>query len=180
MRRSLAAIALALVFGGADQLLGARAWVVGAWAVDASLLSAPWLLVAFVAGWAQASPRRAVVLGFTCTIAALAGYSAMTLSPLEGAVVTSTGVRGLLAGQGMYAAGALVTGPLFGWFGNRWRTHRDQRGALVAALAVCCEPLAHAAAGTAVGFHGVWAAEVVAGLGLALYVAGPTVRRGAA
>jgi hypothetical protein len=34
-----------------------------------------------------------------------------------------------------------VTGPLFGWFGHRWRTRRALLGALVTAAALCLEPL---------------------------------------
>lgn len=177
MRRSLLPIVLAAAFGAADQFLGARAWVVGSWATDASLLSAPWLLIAFVAGWSQSTAKRAATLGFVCTIAALAGYWAMTLSPIEGAVVTLHGVRDLLFWQSAYAAGALLTGPLFGWLGYRWRNQRDWMSALVAALIVCCEPIAHAATGTAVSFNGVWAAEVVVGLAMVLYVIAATRRR---
>jgi uncharacterized membrane protein (UPF0136 family) len=177
VRRSLLPIALAVAFGAADQFLGARAWVVGSWATDASLLSAPWLLVAFVAGRSQATAKRAVILGFVCTIAALVGYWAMTLSPIEGAVVTLRGIRGLLVGQSAYAVGGVATGPFFGWLGYRWRTERDWASALAVALVVCCEPLAHAAAGAAVSFDGVWAAEVVFGLAMALYVVAVARRR---
>jgi len=174
MRRGLLAITFATAFGAADQFLGARAWFVGSWAIEVSLLSAPWLLVAFFAGWSQPTARRAVIFGFSCTLAALAGYSAMTLSPIEGALVSVHEVRGLLVGQGAYVVGGLLTGPLFGWFGYRWRTRRDWRSALAAALIVCCEPLAHAAVGTSVSFRGVWAAEVVVGLVMVLYVVAAT------
>jgi hypothetical protein len=177
VRRALLLTALATAFGAADQYLGSRGVVLGFWATEVSLLSAPWLLVAFVAGWSQRTAKRAVILGFICTFAALVGYWAMTLSPVEGAVVTIPGVRGLLVGQWGYLAGGLLTGPLFGWFGNRWRTRRDWMSALAAALAVCCEPLAHAAAGSVVSFHGVWAVEVVVGLAMALYVVAETRRR---
>src|SRR5581483_9634600 len=115
--------------------------------------------------------------GFLCTIAALLGYMAMTLSPVEGAVVSLRGVRGLLVGQSAYAVGGMLTGPLFGWLGYRWRSRRDWMGALAAALVVCCEPLAHAAAGTQVSFDGVWAAEIVAGLLMAFYVVAESRRR---
>jgi hypothetical protein len=174
VRRSLLAITLAAAFGAADQFLGARAWVVGSWAIDASLLSAPWLLVAFFAGWSQPTAKRAITLGFACTSAALAGYSAMTLSPIEDAAVSLPEIRGLLIGQGAYLVGGLLTGPLFGWFGYRWHTRRDWRSALATALVVCCEPFAHAAAGTSISFNGIWAAEVVAGLMMALYVIAAT------
>lgn len=177
MRRGLLAITMAAAFGAADQFLGARSWLVGSWAVDASLLSAPWLLVAFFAGWSQPQAKRAVIFGFSCTLAALVGYVGMTLSPIEGAVVSLNEVRGLLVGQGAYVVGGLLTGPLFGWFGYRWRTCRDWRGALAAALVVCCEPLAHAAVGTDVNFHGVWAAEVIIGLLMVFYVIAATHHR---
>jgi hypothetical protein len=171
------AIALAALFGAADQFLGARASVVGSWATAFSLLSAPWLLIAFSAGWSQPTVRRAVILGFICPLAALVGYWAMTLSPIEGAVVTARGIRGLLVGQSSYVVGALLTGPLLGWFGHRWRETRDRGGALIAALLVCFEPLAHAAVGTSVSFSGVWAAEIVAGLALGAYVVASARRR---
>jgi hypothetical protein len=177
MRRSMLAVMFAAAFGGADQFLGARAWVVGSWAIGASLLSAPWLLVAFFAGWFQPTARRAVVLGFVSTVAALVGYSAMTLSPIEGAVVSASEIHGLVVGQGVYLLGGLLTGPLFGWFGYQWRVRRDWRSALAAAVVVCGEPVAHAAVGTPVSFHGIWAAEVVVGLVMALYVIGVTLRR---
>lgn len=174
------AIALAVAFGAADQLLGARAWIVESWATDVSLLSAPWLLVAFFAGWSQPTVRRAIVFGFGCTVAALMGYSAMTLSPIEGAVVSMQEVRGLVIGQGAYVVGGLLTGPLFGWFGYRWRTSRDLRSALSASVIVCCEPLAHAANGARVSFRGVWAAEVVVGLVMGVYVIATARHRRAA
>lgn len=177
MRRSLLPIALAAGFGAADQFLGARFYVLGSWAIDASLLSAPWLLIAFVAGWSQATARRAALLGLACTVAALLGYCAMTLSPVEGASVTIAGVRGLLIGQWRWALGGVVTGPLFGWLGFRWHTRRDWASVLAVALVVACEPLAHAAAGTTIGSRGVWEAEVAAGLAIAVLGLAATRRR---
>ena len=120
---------------------------------------------------------RAPTIVVATLCAALVGYWAMTLSPIEGAVVTLHGVEGLLVGQSAYAVGALVTGPLFGWLGHRWGTRRDRLSALGPALVVCCEPLAHAVLGTAVSFRGVWAAEVVLGGSMALYVVVTARRR---
>ena len=116
MRRALLAIGLAALFGGADQYLGSLAGHPSATA--ASLLSAPWLLVAFLAGWSQPTPRRAMLLGVLCTIAALGGYWLMTLSPLEGAHLSMRAMRGLISSQSVLIVGAFVTGPLFGWLGN--------------------------------------------------------------
>jgi Family of unknown function (DUF6518) len=168
VRRALLAIALAAVFGGADQYLGSLAGHPSATA--ASLLSAPWLLVAFLAGWSQATPRRAMALGLVCTIAALGGYWLLTLSPLEGAQLSLRAVRGLIISQSVLVLGAFVTGPLFGWLGNRWRTDRWKLGSLALAGAVCLEPLAHAAGGSAIRSSAVWGGEVAVGLLMAIYV----------
>lgn len=101
----------------------------------------------------------------------------MTLSPVEGAQVTLSGVRGLLGSNLALVVGGVLTGPLLGSLGHRWRIRRDWMSALPAALAVCCEPLAHAAAGMPDGFGRVWPAEVAAGLLLALYVVAASRRR---
>jgi hypothetical protein len=63
-----------------------------------------------------------------------------------------------------------VTGPVFGWFGQQWRTRRAIPGALVTAGALCLEPLARRATINPIGYRDVWLAEVVAGLMLAAAV----------
>jgi hypothetical protein len=127
-------IALALLaaaaFGAGDQYLGSgHIWGIG-WPTDVSLLSAPWLVLAFVAGSTQRDPRRAALLGL----------------------------------------GSVFTGPLFGWFGQQWRTRRAIAGALVTAAALCLEPLARRASVDPIRFRAVWLAEVAAGLALAAAV----------
>jgi Family of unknown function (DUF6518) len=172
VRRVLVAIGVAAAFGASDQYLGSLAAHPSATAV--SLLSAPWLLVAFAAGWTQPTPRRAMVFGVVSTIAALGAYWLMTLSPVEGAHFGAGAVRGLLFSQSVLIVGAFVTGPLFGWLGNRWRTDRWRIGALALAGAVCLEPLAHAAVGSAIRSPGVWAGEIAAGLLMTIYVLSET------
>src|SRR2546430_16294803 len=95
-RRVVTALALLLaaVFGAGDQYLGSFA--MHPWMADVSLLSAPWLVLAFAAGYTQREPRRAALLGLGCTFAALIGYGLMTLSPFEGADLTATTARGFL------------------------------------------------------------------------------------
>ena len=66
--------------------------------------------------------------------------------------------------------GAVFTGPLFGWFGQQWRTRRAIAGALVTAAALCLEPLARRASVDPIRFRAVWLAEVAAGLALAAAV----------
>jgi hypothetical protein len=167
VRRGLVVIALAAAFGGADQYLGSLSAHPSATAV--SLLSAPWLLVAFAAGWTQPTPRRAMALGATSTVAALGGYWLMTLSPVEGAQFGVGTVRGLLFSQSVLIVGAFLTGPLFGWLGNRWRNERWWAAAVIAAAAFCLEPLAHAALGSAIRSPSVWQGEVALGMLMAIY-----------
>ncbi len=161
------ALALAAVFGGGDQYLGSMSW--HPWAADISLLSAPWLLLAFLAGWTQRDPRRAALLGLACTASALLGYGLMTLSPVENAHLTLSSAAAFVH-ESRVIVGGLFTGPLFGWFGQRWRTDRAWFGALATAAAICLEPLARIPAGQAIRFPAVWIAEVAAGVAMAIYV----------
>ena len=119
-------------------------------------MSAPWLLVPFVAGALQAGQRRALVVGLAATWLAVLAYVVMTVSPMEG---THLGPRpvGLigswtqlsprlfvasLASQWLWFAGGLISGPLYGWLGYRWRARRSQAVALLVALPVLLEPAA--------------------------------------
>jgi hypothetical protein len=111
-----------------------------------------------------------MVLGVVSTVTALGGYWLMTLSPVEGAHFGVGAVRGLLFSQSVLIVGAFASGPLFGWLGHRWRTDRSRVGALALAGAVCLEPLAHAAVGSAIRSPGVWAGEIAAGLLMTIYV----------
>jgi hypothetical protein len=168
------ALVLSVAFGAGDQYLGSltgsgHAWAAG-WSSDISLLSAPWLVLAFAAGATQREPRRAAVLGLACTYAALLGYAVMTLSPVEHAHLTVATLRGFAVSERSVLLGGIVTGPLFGWFGQQWRTRRAIAGALVTAAALCLEPLARRAAVDPIRNRDVWLAEVVAGLAFAAAV----------
>jgi hypothetical protein len=137
----VAVIVCAAVFGGADQYLGSFPTL--SWAAPASLLSAPWLLIAFIAGCTQRNPKRGALLGLGATAAALVGYGLMTLSPIENAHLGWVSATGFVHSEWRAFAGAVLTGPLFGWFGHRWRIARAWIGAIVTAAAFCLEPLAH-------------------------------------
>jgi hypothetical protein len=164
------ALVLAAAFGAGDQYLGSgHVWGIG-WPTDVSLLSAPWLVLAFVAGATQREPRRAALLGLACTYAALFGYAVMTLSPAENAHLTLAGLRGFAVSERSVLLGGIVTGPLFGWFGQQWRTRRALAGALVTAAALCLEPLARRASIDPIRDRAVSLAEVAAGLALAAAV----------
>lgn len=175
MARALVVISLAALLGGADQYIGSLS--AHPWATEVSLLSAPWVLVAFVAGCTQPEPRRGAVLGLVCTFAALVGYWLMTLSPIEGSQLSVPAIRGLITSQSQVIAGAFLTGPLFGWLGSRWRRDRWWLGALLAAAAVCLEPLARAVVGWGIRSPGVWAGEAAFGMLMVLYVVSQTRHR---
>ena len=168
------ALVLSAVFGAGDQYLGSltgsgHVWAAG-WSSDISLLSAPWLVLPFVAGATQRDARRAALLGLACTYAALLGYGLMTLSPIENAHITVATVRGFLISERSVLIGGIVTGPLFGWFGQQWRTRRAITGALVTAAALCLEPLARRATINPIQDRDVWLAEVALGVALAAAV----------
>jgi hypothetical protein len=176
-------LVLSAVFGAADQYLGslpgAHLWAAHMpWMTDVSLLSAPWVLLPFLAGATQRGARRATLLGLACTMCALAGYAAMTLSPVEHAELTTRSVAGFVRSSDGVIVGGLVTGPLFGWLGYRWRVERAWLGPLLVAGAFCLEPLARVAAGHGqeIRFRTVWMLEVAAGLAVAAYVAVATRR----
>ena len=151
------ALFLAAGFGAGDQYLG-------------SLAGHSW------GGAPRASPRRGCCSpsspaaaggrrgarrcsGSPCTAPRSLGYWLMTDSPVEGAAYTLANARGFFVSNGVAVVGGLVTGPLFGWFGQQWRTRRAMLGALVSAAALCLEPLVR---------HIPVGAVRVAGIGYAL------------
>jgi hypothetical protein len=71
--------------------------------------------------------------------------------------VTSSGYNPL------FILGGLVTGPLFGLLGQRWRVRRSWVSAAIIAGALCLEPLACWATGQLMPPPPVWAAEVASG-----------------
>lgn len=159
-------VLIAAAFGAGDQYLGS--WAAHGWAADTSLLSAPWLLLPLLVGYTQRSARRAIVLACCCTVAALIGYLAMTLSPIEQAKVTTTGVLGLLAGQLRWFVGGAITAPLFGWLGYRWRAGMSSWVPLLAAALVSAEPLVRSGVGYAIRSAPVRQWEILAGIAIAV------------
>lgn len=163
------ALVLSAAFGAGDQYLGSLS--AHPWGADVSLLSAPWLVLPFLAGTTQREPRRAALIGLACTYAALLGYFMLTDSPLENAHYSLANARGFVISDPAVVLGGLVTGPLFGWFGQQWRTRRALLGAIAVALALCLEPVARRASVNPIRFRDVWVAEVAAGLVVAAYAA---------
>jgi hypothetical protein len=161
-----------LVFGAGDQYLGTVHAVnaMGWWSISVSLLSAPWLILPFLVGSTQGRPRRAAVAGLIVTLSALAGYFAMTLSPIENVHFSLVEIRGLLGTNQVNVIGGLVCGPFFGWLGYRWRTRRSWLAAALVTGALCLEPIAVTVVGRSSGRSGVvWALEVVVGLAVGIW-----------
>jgi hypothetical protein len=157
----LIGLAAAFAFGAADQYLqvvipSGSHLSASLFAVQISGMSAPWLLVAFLAGAWQGSQRRAALVGLGATWLAILAWTLMIISPMEGShlgapppgwhgsynQLTVHMFAASLATQLMWFAGGLISGPLYGWLGYRWRTRRSAAACLVAALPVLLEPAA--------------------------------------
>lgn len=162
----LFAIVAGLAFGAVDQYLGSRS-ALGAWAASVSGLSAPWLVLPFVAGMTQDHGRRAVALGLVVTASALIGYFAMTYSPMENVPLErfSSGVLAMMRSgyNPLWIVGGIVIGPLYGLLGQRWRVGRSWISAALVTCALCFEPLARRVVGILSPPPLVWAAEVAVG-----------------
>lgn len=167
--KAILMLVAAAVLGACDQYIGSLPTL--SWGVSVSLLSAPWLLVAFVAGCTQHEWKRGVLVGLACTIAALVGYGLMTLSPVENAHLTWSTSAAFARSESRVFFGALATGPLFGWFGQRWRTERAWAGAFVTAAAFCLEPFAESTARTPISSSAVAHAEIIVGIVMLGYIA---------
>ena len=174
----LLAALVGLAFGAGVQQLGSMTAELGPWTATAAQVSAPWLLLPFFAGITQPHARRAAMLGLIVTESALLGYFAMTYSPLEihpwsfdrfvdGLVAVTT--RGWY--NPMYILSGLVTGPLFGFLGQRWHIRRSWVSAAVVVGALSLEPLARWATGHLMSPPQVWAVEVVLGALVAMLFA---------
>ncbi|HXJ62287.1 MAG TPA: hypothetical protein VNN79_00900 [Actinomycetota bacterium] len=183
-RAFLVAAVAGFVFGAADQYIGSLKPMValGPWTISLSQMSALWLLLPFVFGARQESARGAVLVGSIATFAGLVGYFAMTVGPLEIPLREApAALPGLLASNVRVIVGGVVTGPLFGYLGWRWRTERSWLWALPVAAAFLLEPLARVVSQRLLGPSWIWWAEAALGACLlAAFVRGSAGRRRAA
>jgi uncharacterized protein DUF6518 len=170
----LVAVIVGLAFGAGTQYLGTltAGSVLGTWAWKASGMSAPWLVLPFVTGMTQKRVRRAMALGLVVTVAALAGYFAMSHSPMEGAPLEDFPRRVLTMRRTGYnplwIVGGLVTGPLYGFLGHRWRVARSWISPAAVACALCFEPLARGVVGMLSPHPFVWWVEIAIGIVVAV------------
>ncbi|HUK77987.1 MAG TPA: hypothetical protein VL117_10365 [Thermoleophilia bacterium] len=183
-KRIALVVVVGFVFGAADQYLGSRMmlgdhFALGPWASTVSAMSAPWLLLPFLVGCTEARAGRAAALGLIATLAALIGYFALMWSPVEGVALSRSlpqlGV--LLGSQRANIVGGLLTGPLFGYLGQRWRVGGSWAAAALLAGAFCLEPLARWRVGQLSPPLSVWGVETAAGALGALCLAGAALAR---
>jgi hypothetical protein len=152
-------------------------------------LSAPWLLIAFLAGSRYRRVGTAAAAGVFATFAALVGFygeqsplvdlSAASIRFIEnpGQVVAFVGT----AHEIVYLGG-LVTGLLFGSLGWVWRTCRSRWALGAVAVMFVAEPVALVGTGAMIGgshavssYWWIWLGEIA--LGIALLAASIRPRR---
>jgi Family of unknown function (DUF6518) len=166
-------IAASAAFGAGDQYLGSMLWPMAA---AVSGMSAPWLLLPFCIGCSQLTMRRAALMGLAGTEAAVAAYTAMIMSPVEG--VHHLGARLILAvswSQARWFVAALLAGPLYGMLGQRWRLRRSRLSALLAVSPLLFEPVSRYLQ-LEWGQPQAYVAEVAAGVVAAAYFAAVSSR----
>ena len=144
---AIIALTAAVAFGAVDQYLPVAIPMSShlsayLFAVEVSGMSAPWLLLPFLAGAWQGGQRRAALVGLAATWLAVLAYVLMIVSPMEGVHLTLRTFAFTLASQWPWFAGGLIAGPLYGWLGHRWRAGRHPAAALLAALPILLEPAA--------------------------------------
>lgn len=178
-RRGLAGLlilAAAFAFGALDQYIGS---LFSNFATAVSGMSAPWLLLPFAAGAAQATRPaaagsgaiwlRAAGFGLAATWLAVIGYVLMIDSPMEGVHPTVRVVTATVHSQWPWWLGGLVSGPLYGVLGWLWRSRRSWLSAALAAIPVLFEPvLGHFGFRPAIDVTASYT-EAAAGLALAGY-----------
>jgi hypothetical protein len=163
------------VFGAGSQYLGSRSAL--PWLAEASLLSAPWLVLPFLVGWSERTAKRAIAVGCVATVAALIGYFVMTLSPFESIHLHGSiaPIIALARSESKVLVGAIFTSPLYAYLGYRWRRERAWLSAALVGGALCFEPLALALTGRLPNYSQVWLSELTLGVMASLYFVGSGV-----
>ena len=104
-------------------------------------LSAPWVLIAWVAGTRTDRIWRGALLGLAATLVALVGFYVVSGIVEEmGNDVVSSSLRWISANRVYFEAG-IVSGPVFGAFGAWWARRRSPSALVVVGLLLLGEPL---------------------------------------
>jgi hypothetical protein len=168
--RAAGAVVVAFLFGAAASVLKGNGW--GVRAVIGNM-SAPWLLVPFIAG-ALTDGRRirqAAFLGTVASLVALGGfYFANTFVLDLGPHPWLVDLRLTMRGGQQYFMLAAVSGPVFGVLGGWWQRRRATWPGILMAATFVLEPLAwlgyeHNQSSAFTDYPLVWTAEVAIGMG---------------
>lgn len=139
VRHLLAAVATAALFGAVMALVKGQ----DAGARDAfGNLSAPWVVLPFLAGAIQRSAWRGAAAGLLATLAAFFGFYLMEAFVLDlGTADLAVRLRLTLGSGHVYEVIGAPVGAAFGAFGALWRLRPWPLAPLVVALAFAGEPL---------------------------------------
>jgi Family of unknown function (DUF6518) len=151
-------------------------------------LSAPWLLLSFVAGACAARIRVAALVGLAAALTALAAFyigESVILDLGRHSWITDLNLT-MRAGR-IYFVQAVVSGPLLGGLGGVWAKRRSALVAAAVALLFAFEPLtvwlyerrtgSSGGAGALTHYRWMWIGEVLLGLIAAAFVTARRVRR---
>src|SRR4051794_3508829 len=133
-------------------------------------LSAPWVLVPFIAGTRARGFWRGALLGLAVTLLALLGFYVAEAAVLDlGSHPWWVDLQ-LTVKWNVYDSWGILSGLLYGSFGARWSARRSLVAGIAVGLAFIGEPviaflLAHVGIWDAELLHytWLWAAEVIAG-----------------
>ena len=168
-------VVMAVVKGQADDARNA-----------AGNMSAPWIVVPFLAGARFARPWHGLVAGVAATLAAFAGFYVAEAVVLDlGPHPWYVDLRLAAGTVNVYERAGVLSGALYGALGTLWATGRLRAAALAVGSAFVVEPLIVLALwrGNLWGgpgilrYPGLWVTEVVVGvvLAAALYRRRPAV-----
>lgn len=140
-------------------------------------LCAPWLLIAFLAGYWQRSWTMSVLAGITTDVACVLGFYFRTFDlhsrwgndPNAAPPSAATQVQHFLSVNQQWFAAALLAGALYGAIGQLWRRTRSLAAGLVVAVGFLAEPaLWPLYNGFYKGPWFLWAAEIAVGIAVAV------------
>jgi hypothetical protein len=105
-------------------------------------LSAPWVVVPFLAGSRYPSVWRAALVGIAATLAALLGFYVAEAAILDlGSHPWYTDLQLTLRAGRYWATWGLLSGTVYGALGGIWASRRIAAAPVAVGLAFICEPL---------------------------------------
>ncbi|MCW2965510.1 MAG: hypothetical protein JWO17_2762 [Actinomycetia bacterium] len=149
-------------------------------------MSAPWVVVPFLAGARYSSVWRATLVGIAATLAALLGFYVAEAAILDlGSHPWYTDLQLTLRAGRYWATWGFLSGAVYGALGGIWASRRIAAALAAVGLAFICEPLIVLVLSRAGIWGGagllehrwIWISEVLSGLACIAFVAVETRRR---